>query len=399
MSTTSIKQAVILAGGKGTRLRPLTDNIPKPMVPINDRPFLLYLIELLKENGIEEIVLLLGYMHEKISEYFSDGSSFGIHIKYSIGAVEDETGTRLNNAKALLHDTFLLMYCDNYHPLNLKNVYAFHKQHGVEATVTVYTNKFGVTKNNIAVDQNGFVQTYDKSRTMTNLTGVDIGFFILNKSVLTYAPETNFSFEKVVVPQLIERKQLVAFGTDHRYYSIGSLESLPSTSAFLSNRKVIFLDRDGVINQKPPKADYVKKREKFIFMPGSIKAMQLLDERGYEIYIITNQPGIARGMMTVEDLKDINTYIEEELRKNNIHVDGMYQCLHGWDDGCDCRKPKPGMLFQAATEHNFDLTKATFIGDDERDFEAGNAAGCKTILLKPGENLLTVVQTIVGQNL
>ena len=105
-----IKQAVILAGGKGERLKPLTDTLPKPMVPVNGRPFLEYLVELLKNNGIEEIVMLLGYRPEKITEHFGDGTKFGVNIKYSIGAVEDETGTRIKNAKGLLKDKFLLMY-------------------------------------------------------------------------------------------------------------------------------------------------------------------------------------------------------------------------------------------------------------------------------------------------
>ena len=180
---TGIKQAVILAGGEGIRLRPLTYQVPKPMVLVNNRPFLKYLIEMLKENGISEVVLLLGYLPEKITQYFGDGSSFGVDIKYSIGDVTFKTGTRIKNAERLLDDVFLLMYCDNYWPLNLKRLLEFYTEHKTLASVTVYTNKDGKgeygPENNIYVDNNGYVSKYDKSRKGKNLNGVDIGFFII----------------------------------------------------------------------------------------------------------------------------------------------------------------------------------------------------------------------------
>lgn len=392
---TSIKQAVILAGGRGERLKPITDTIPKPMVPINGKPFLEYLVELLKENGIEEIVMLLGYLPEKITEHFGDGSKFGVRIKYSIGAVEDETGTRIINAKDLLQNDFLLMYCDNYWPLRLGELQRFHSDKNKAATVTVYTNKQGVTKNNVLVDSEGNVTLYDKSRTAAGLNGVDVGFFVLNKSVLKYAPDYNFSFEKEILPKLVAKKELAGYLTDYRYYSIGSPDRLPLTAEFLSGKKVILLDRDGVINKKASKADYVKTWGEFEFLPGSVEAIKLLSDDGYEIYVITNQPGIVRGMMTKEALDEINGKMKEELAKNGAEIHGVYQCLHGWDEGCDCRKPKPGLLYEAAFEHNFDVTKAIFIGDDERDLQAGEAVGCRTILLKSGQTLLDIAKSLL----
>ena len=176
-----VNQAVILAGGVGARLRPLTYTIPKPMILVNDRPYLEYLIELLKQNGISEIVLLLGYLYEKIVDHFGDGSNFGINIKYSIGDVSFETGKRIKDAENLIKDHFLLMYCDNYWPLNLGKLIELHCKNQTAATVTVYTNKDGITKNNIYVDKNGYVVKYDKSRTDKNLNGVEIGFFIIEE--------------------------------------------------------------------------------------------------------------------------------------------------------------------------------------------------------------------------
>ncbi|MFH0712324.1 MAG: HAD-IIIA family hydrolase, partial [Candidatus Jorgensenbacteria bacterium] len=295
----------------------------------------------------------------------------------------------------LLKDEFLLMYCDNYWPLRLKELCRFHREHKMPATVTVYTNKHGVTKNNVRVDENGLVAFYDKTRTATGLNGVDIGFFILKKDVLKLAPDYNFSFEKEILPKLIAKKQLVGYLTCHRYYSISSPDRLSLTAEFLSGKKIVLLDRDGVINKRALKADYIKTWSEFEFLPGSIEAIKMLSDDGYEIYVITNQPGVARGMMTKESLDEINQKMKEELKKNGADINGLYQCLHGWNDGCDCRKPKPGLLYEAAFENDFDLTKAVFIGDDERDLEAGEAAGCRTILLKPGQGLLDVAKSLI----
>ncbi len=394
-----IRQAVILAGGRGERLRPFTDTMPKPMIPVCGRPFLEYLIELLKENGIKEVILLLGYLGEKIMDYFGDGSKFGVNIKYSVtpfldeNGVENESGLRIKNAENLLDKHFLLMYCDNYWPLNLKKLSSFYFKQKTLASVTIYTNKDGITKNNVFVDNQGYVTKYDRTREDEKLNGVEIGFFILDKKVLELLPKHNSHFERDVLPLLIFQKELSGFLTDHRYYSISTPERVKLTEEFLYPKRVVFLDRDGVINKKPSRADYVKRWKEFEFLPGAIEGLRLLAKNNYNIYLISNQPGIARGMMKKEDLFDIQNKMEEELKKNDVKIAGIHYCLHGWDDGCECRKPKPGLLFQAAREHNLDLTKVVFIGDDERDIQAGEAAGCKMIPMESDGNLLEIVQS------
>jgi len=393
-----ISQAVILAGGRGERMHPFTDTMPKPMVPINGKPFLEHLIELLKKNDIEEVVLLLGYKHEKITEHFGDGSKFGIRIVYSIGAVEDETGTRIRNAKKLLKDEFLLLYCDNYWPLRLARLYTFHKQQGKLATVTVYSNTRGVTKNNMRVT-GSLVEECDRSRKNPNLNGVDLGFFILNKKVFDAVPDTNFSFEQEILPKLVAAQELAAHMTHERHYSIGSPDRLPLTAKYLSERKIIFLDRDGVINRRPPQADYVKKWSEFSFLPQALPALALLNKNGYELYLISNQPGVARGAMSKDDLDDINRNFIAAVEKAGGKIHSIYQCLHGWDDDCPCRKPKAGMFYDAAFEHDIDLSKAFFVGDDERDLEAGQAASVKTHLMASDGDLLAAVTMLVeGRN-
>jgi len=390
-----IKQAVILAGGMGTRLRPITDTLPKPMIPMNGKPFLEHLIKMLKENSIEEVVLLLGYLPQKVQEHFGDGSKFGLKIRYSIGDVSFETGKRLKDAEEIVNQNFLLLYCDNYWPLNLGKLLAYHNARNVKATVTLYTNKDNFSKSNMRLDDQGYVTLYDKTRQEKNLSGVEIGFYVFSKDIFSMMPKTNFSFEKEILPQLIAKKQLAGYPTDHRYYSVGSLERLPVTEDFLKQKKVVFLDRDGVINRKAPKADYIKTWKEFQFLPGSLEAMRRLTENGYELYLISNQASIARRIMTEEDLTEIHQNMIRVLEENGIRLKKIYYCPHGWNDGCECRKPKPGMFYQAGKENNLNLSKAVFIGDDERDELAGEAAGIKTFLVTPEKSLLNVVNEII----
>ena len=245
--------------------------------------------------------------------------------------------------------------------------------------MVVYSNKDKYSRENVRVNPEGFVEIYDKSRTAEGLNGIDVGFFILKKSVLDLLPADNPSFEKEVLPQLAAKGTLAGFLTDHRYYTIGSLERFEQAVEFLKPRKIALVDRDGTINKKAPKAEYITSWSAFEFLPGTIDALKQLTKRGYEIYIVTNQPGLARGALTEADLSDIHSRMLNELKKQGVNITAIYYCPHNWDEGCECRKPKPGMLCQAAREHRFDLTKAVFIGDDERDGEAAAAAGCRFI--------------------
>lgn len=399
-----ITQAVILAGGAGTRLQPFTLKNPKPMVPVNGKPFLKHLINLLKENGIKEVIILTGYLGEKINKYFKGGEKHGIKIRCSNTPFrneqdeENQSGLRMKKAEKLLKDFFLLLYCDNYWPFKLINHIRYFNSHPSDALVTVFSNPDYSTRNNTFVNDLGYVQKYDKSRTAKDLNGVEIGYMIVNKKILNLLPKTNSKFEDIIFPNLIAKNRLSGFLTDQKYYSIGDMKRVKITGKFLAPKKIVLLDRDGVINKKPEKGNYIKKWEDFKFLPKAIEAIKLLNDSGYKVFIISNQAGIARGEMSEKDLNLIHKNMKKELKRNGAKVDGIYYCPHGWDEGCNCRKPKSGMLFKASEEHLFDLTKAVFIGDDRRDKQAGDLAGCKTILLKKKQNLYQAVKLMVYSN-
>jgi histidinol-phosphate phosphatase family protein len=148
--------------------------------------------------------------------------------------------------------------------------------------------------------------------------------------------------------------------------------------------KTIFLDRDGVINRNPPNKGYVRKWAEFTFIPNARKAIRELTESGYRIIVITNQAGIGRGLYSEQSLADIHSRMVDEISKTGGTIDAVYYCPHHPDAGCECRKPKPGMLIRAAREHNIELSNAYLIGDVPTDIEAGQRVGTTTLLVLTG---------------
>jgi len=388
----SLKQAVVLAGGRGSRLKPITDKIPKALFEFHGKPFLGYLLEMLRDQGFQSVLLLLGYRAEQIRDYAGNGSEWGLDIEYSISSADNQTGTRLKLAEEQIEAQFLLMYCDNYWPMNIQSMLLSLEGKPVSNSVTVYNNSDNYTKSNLRVSDDGIVTHYDKSRQDPDLNGVDIGYFVLEKTVIDLIPEGNVSFERSAMQELIQQRKLAAFQTDHRYYSVGDHKRLPLTDAFLKREPTIILDRDGVLNEKAAQGEYVCTWGDFEWLPDSREALIALKLAGYRILLITNQAGIARGVMTIADLESLHSALKDNLKQSGASIDKIYFCPHHWDEDCSCRKPKPGMLFQAQRDYHLDLSRTYFIGDDDRDGEAADAAGAPFIHFKAGDSLLESVK-------
>lgn len=386
-------QAVILAGGQGTRLKPLTDIVPKPMIRFHGKPFLEYVLAQIREQGFTKVLLLLGYLPDVLQKYFGDGSKFGLQITYAVTSVDDDTGRRMKRAEDHIDPLFFFMYCDNYLPFRFDAMWEQFCASDVLAQLTLYRNRDKYTKDNCSVDGEGMITTYDKSRTMPGMQGVDLGYAIMRKEILGLLPSNdNINFEAVVYPELVRQRKLGAHITDHLYYSVGDWKRLPITEKFLARQPVILLDRDGVLNVRPPKAEYVTTWSGFEWLPGAKEALRLLHVAGYRVILISNQSGIARGKMTLDDVYDIHRRMCAEVEGAGGSIAAVYFCPHGWDEGCACRKPKAGMLHQAQRDFCMDLSRTFFIGDDERDEAAGRLAGCMTRLVTAHQSLLTLVQ-------
>ncbi len=395
MDKAELKQAVIIAGGLGTRLKPFTDTNPKPMYPFYGKPFIQYLVEQISAFGIHRVLILLGYMPEKIESALGDGADLGVEIQYDVTPVKYDTGARLRHAMPLLDEQFLFMYCDNYCPIDVQRLFAEWIEHEALIQLSVYQNADHYTKDNVRLHEDGQVLVYDKDRKSEGLAGVDIGYAIISKKVFEYLDEGNVNFERSVYGKIVNQKKMYATVTKHRYYSIGSWERIKLTDDFFSAKKTIFLDRDGTLNVKPPKACYVEKPEDFVWLEGAKEAVRRLNANGYRVIVISNQPGIARGNLSEETLNAIHAKMMRDLSEMGASIDAIYYCPHGWDEGCDCRKPRPGLLYRAQKDYSLDLTKCYMVGDDERDMQAGQAAGCKCVHVTEIYSLLDAVDDIL----
>lgn len=366
------------------------------MVEFAGEPFLGHLVGMLRDQGFERILMLLGYLPDVIMDHFSDGSAYGVHVSYAITAPDDLTAHRVREAAHLVDDTFLLMYCDNYWPMRFDEMWEHFVSSGAPAQVTVYGNADGYSRDSVIVGPDGFVQVFDRTRRTPGLRGVEISYAILRKeAVLPLLPAHQELFEQAVYPPLAAQGQLHAYWSDHRYYSVGGHERLPLTEAFFRREPTVILDRDGTLNERPPRAEYVRTPADFRWLPGAREAVTQLTRAGWRVIVISNQAGVARGSMTPDQLAAVNARMERDVREAGGKIDAIYMCTHDWDEGCACRKPAPGMLFQAQRDFSLDLTRTPFVGDDERDGQAASAAGAPFFMVDDRRTVGDVVDLLL----
>jgi D-glycero-D-manno-heptose 1,7-bisphosphate phosphatase len=378
-------------------MRPITDTIPKAMVPFHGKPFLGHVVDMLRDQGFERVLLLLGYLPEVIIDHFGDGSAYGVSVEYDVTDPDDLTAHRVAHARASLDETFLLLYCDNYWPMRFDDMWARYLESGAPAQITVYANHDGYSRSSVIVGDDGFVEVFDRGRTTPGLQGVEISYALLDRdTVLPLLPAHQELFEQAVYPPLAERHQLSAYWSEHRYYSVGGHARLPLTEAFLARTPTVILDRDGVLNERPPRAEYVRRPEDVRWLPGSLEALRLFREAGWRVLVVSNQAGVGRGVMTDEDVRAVNDRLRADAEAAGGRIDAFYYCPHDWDDGCACRKPAPGMLFAAQRDHHLDLTRTPFLGDDERDAQAADAAGAPSALVGDGTSLLDLTRRLLA---
>lgn len=398
MSLARVRQAAVLAGGYGKRMLPLTASLPKPMIPIAGKPFAEYLVDWLRGWGIERLLFLGGWQAQALVSHFGDGSRFGIEIEYAITSAETQTARRLRHASSMLDRRFLLLYGDNYCPIDLARAESQWLQSHLPAQMTVYDNRDAYSRSNTACSPTGLVAGYDPSRQSPSLTGVDIGFHFLDRSVLELAGEGNEGLDATLIPELVRRHMLGAFTVRHRYYGPAHPARLAESERFFSQPPTILLDRDGVLNRKPPRAHYVCSWAEWQWIPGAQEALHAFHRAGWRVLVVSNQAGIARGALTHDQLDEIHARMHAETEQSGGRIDGIYVCPHGWDDGCDCRKPSPGMIFRAQRDWALDLSRTWYLGDDERDAEAAQRAGCRFARIGEGFSLLSAAfQLLSGE--
>lgn len=379
MST--INQAVVLCGGLGTRLRPLTNNLPKPMVMVNGLPFLHHLLKQLSEQGITRFILLTGYLGEKISDFFGDGSDFGWSISYSMGPTEWDTGRRIWEARSQYDAHFLLLYSDNFVQFSLEKLKGLHKELGTPISLLLAPK----VKGNIKVSDQGRIEAYDKTRNGVGFDYVEVGYMLIDRdraledfSSIPGYPDFNFS---ALLQKFAFQQKIAGLVVHDSYHSISDTERLALMCDYLKPKKILLLDRDGTINEKALKGEYISDWHQFRWMPRTREALVKLAAKGFKFIVITNQAGIARKMIEPEALEDIHQKMIQQLAQDGVEVLKVFMSPHHWDENSFMRKPAPGMFFQAAKEFNLRMDRCLYVGDDERDCTAAWNAGCGMVYL------------------
>lgn len=374
------RQAVILCGGLGERLRPLTDSLPKPLAPINGRPFLAFLIDQLREQGIERILLLTGYLGEQLRERFSDGATFGVRIDYSHGPADWDTGRRLWEARKQLDERFLLLYSDNYVPFSLDKLTRLHEERGKILTLLLQ----GKMPGNVRLSADGAIECYDRTRTGPGLDYVEIGYMIVERDAVldAFPPDPNVSFARVL-EALANAGRVAGLVSRDPYHSISDVDRWKLAERYLQPKRILLIDRDGTINQRAPRGEYVTDWSRFHWVEETVAALAQLARAGFRFIVVSNQAGVGRGVMSAAAVDEINRRMVDGLASRGIDVFGVYVCPHHWEDRCACRKPDAGLFFQASREHLVRLDRTIYVGDDPRDARAASNAECLSVLVGP----------------
>ncbi len=387
--------AVILVGGLGTRLRPLTLRVPKPLVPIAGKPFLYYVLRKARAEGLKKCVLLTGYKGEMIRKYCGSGKRFGMRMEYSSEKEPLGTGGALLNAGGLLSGTLLVMNGDSFLDLDVKKFFAFHKKK--KALATVFAMRGDLTARGVVeAGKDGRVRKFlEKQRGGRGV--FNTGAYLIEEEAVKFFAKLiangklpkAFSMERDGFPLLAEKKKLFAHVGQGHFLDMGTFDSLSRAKGFLSlalgkanGKMAIFLDRDGVINRV--RADHVKHEGEFHFQEGALEGIKRLSKLGLPIFVVTNQSMVGRGIASKAALVAIHSKMLRGLRQQGVRVKDIFICPHSPEQNCGCRKPKIGMLVKAQDKYGIDLSRSFVIGDSSGDILMGNVAGCTTILVRTG---------------
>lgn len=397
-------KTVIMAGGLGTRIASVADDVPKPMIRIGGRPVLEWEIQQLKEQGFQDIILTVGYLGDIIKGYFRDGKDFGVHIEYYFESEPLGNAGALFQIKDMLTEDFLLLNGDAVFNVDLKRFVNAHRKKKGFATLFTHPNDHPYDSGLIIADEDGTVRKWlakEDERPVWYKNRVNAGIHILSPKILENKPQTiKIDLDRQILKPLVNTGKLYIYDSPEYVKEMGTPERYQMVCADLQDGKIqskslkkrqraIFLDRDGTINKY---VGFLRNAEEFELMPGVAEAIRKINRSGYLAIVVTNQPVIARGEVTRSQLDEIHNKMETLLGNKGAYVDAIYYCPHhphggyngeipGLKTECDCRKPKPGMLWQAARDYNIDLSASWMVGDSQNDVMAGKNAGCRTALL------------------
>jgi histidinol-phosphate phosphatase family protein len=389
-----VVEILILAGGRGTRLASVVNDLPKPMAPIQDKPFLEILIQSIKVQGFRNFRLLVGHKAEAIQNYFGDGSNFGITINYTSEQTPLGTGGAVK--KALQESSF-----ENFLIFNGDTLFEADLAHFINSSKNYFSIALKYFENcerygQVVIDKNFKIKTFTEKGDQLNDGLINVGIYFFNKNVLNFFPaEESFSIEKEVMPKLADSGVLLGIPLGGKFIDIGIPEDYKKAQTFLSQFKftnrtpALFLDRDGVIIKD---SGYVSSIDDVELFSDIIPIIKIANQKNIPVYIVTNQAGVAHGYFSMEKCHEINDHVIEQLKKNGANIEDCFICpYHPQGKKAEflkdslLRKPNPGMVLLAQEKQPIDISRSIMIGDKASDVIL--LPGLQTILIKRNYDL------------
>ena len=391
-------ECVVLAGGKGTRLRSVVSDLPKCMAPVAGRPFLAWLLDDLREAGFDHIILSLGYKHEAVEAWVATRPD-----RDSITCVVEEEplgtggGVRLALRQAR-EDAVFILNGDTFFGVDYPAMKAFHRQSGAQATLALKPLRDFDRYGEVTLDGEGRITAFREKRPCAEGL-INGGVYLLQRDALAEMPE-RFSLEKDYFEPKAESAGLAGFRSEGYFIDIGIPADYARAQRDFADGAyrsypydALLLDRDGVINVLRPN-DYVKNIAEFVFCYGALEALRRLNPCFRRIVIVTNQRGVGRGLMTEADLAEIHDWMLARIREAGGRIDRIYVCT-AVDPADPRRKPNPGMAREVRADFpDIDFARSILVGDSASDLEFARRAGIPAVCLRDPDNLLTFARSL-----
>lgn len=365
------KEAVILAGGFGTRLSHVVSDVPKPMAPVYGRPFLCYLLDRLADAGIQRVVLATGYMHEVIETYF-DTMYRGLEIIYSNEDQPLFTGGAIRQAaEKIQSEDFVVLNGDTLFDIDFQQLYDFHTSHDAHLSIALRrvedTGRYGA----VTCENDRIVAFHEKTESQ-GAGDINGGIYAINRAwLLNQDLPTKFSFEKELMQPLAGDPHFYGLSFNDYFIDIGVPEDYfraqQEFKTLFPQDEFLFLDRDGILNKHLP-GDYVRNWSMWEWLPGILEAMPVLAKRFKRIFIVTNQQGVGKGLMTEADLEDVHRHMLADIEAAGGRIDRVYVCTALESEKSPNRKPEIGMALQAQRDFpEVDFHRSVMVGDSKSD--------------------------------
>lgn len=389
-----IREAIILAGGLGTRLRSVVSDLPKCMAPVAGKPFLHYVIEQLTRQGIDKFIFAVGYKSGAIEAWLNANLST---ISYQLSTETEPLGTggaiKLACEKAT-EKNIVIINGDTFFNVNIAELSAHHTKHNADCTLALKPMKnfdrYGVVELN---DDTSIISFKEKKFYENGF--INGGIYILNIARFSNEPlPDKFSFEKDYLEKFYSKRKFYGL-TQHQYFidigipedykraqtELAQIMSYPKPLPAIDNSWTLFLDRDGVLNHEKH-MDYIRSWEEFKFYDGVLEAIKIFNPKFQHIVVVTNQKGVGKGWMTLQSLLNINHQMTDAVETAGGRIDSIYFCTD-LEESSPNRKPNTGMGLQAQKDFpNIDFSKSIMIGNTLSDMEFGKGLGMFTIFLK-----------------